>query len=302
MNYIIKDFENYMLLEKNYSKKTIEAYITDISDYYTFITKTKKIYNLDDITRHDIIHYINLLNDKEYASKSIARKISSIKTFHKYLFLDRVTKYNPTLEIESPKLSKNLPQVLSKDEVDRLINSFSTRTPKDVRNKTMIELMYSTGVRISELIKLKLDDVHLTYGFIKVTGKGNKERIIPVGNKASDLLDFYIRSAREKILLNKKTNILFVNSNGKSISRSYFWGVLKKHAEKCGIEKEISPHKLRHSFATHLLQNGADIRYVQEMLGHSDISTTQIYTHVDKKYLSDVVQKFHPRAKNNEVI
>jgi integrase/recombinase XerD len=243
-----------------------------------------------------------LNNEKRKRSKmsTIQRKLSAIKSFHAFLLLEKIVDDNVTAEIVSPKQEKKLPTVLSMEEVELILLKLEDDTPINKRNKSMVELMYATGMRVSELINLNIEDIHLNNEFIHVKGKGNKERIIPINDIAIKVLQDYIINGR--IVLNKQNrhDALFLNYLGNRISRQSFWKFLTKHCESVGITKHINPHKLRHSFATHLLENGVDLRLVQELLGHEDISTTQIYTHIDKSHLKEIYNGAHPRAREDD--
>ena len=222
--------------------------------------------------------------------------LSSIRLFHQFLIRESITKQDPSLHIETPKKARKLPDILSMKEVDKLL-AVPTTTALGIRNKAMLELMYATGLRVTELVSLKINDLHLTMGFLRCMGKGSKERIVPLGNIAIQAINTYLDESRGKLLKkNTDTGILFLNQHGRPMTRQGFWKVLKQITKDANIYKNITPHTLRHSFATHLLENGADLRAVQEMLGHADISTTQIYTHVTKARLKDIYQSHHPRA------
>lgn len=249
------------------------------------------------MTRVHIMQFLSCLKDEGKSARTIARHIASIRSFHHFLILDKIVDHDPTVHIETPHPELKLPKVLNTDEVDTLLNTPDLTTTLGLRDKAMLELMYATGMRVSELVNLNINDVHLSLGFVRCLGKGNKERIIPIGKMATEALKGYLEKARPKLINQKnKTDSLFMNHHGQRLSRQGFWKILKQMAVKAGIEKELTPHTLRHSFATHLLENGADLRSVQELLGHSDISTTQIYTHVTKTRLKDVYNQFHPRA------
>lgn len=291
----IFEFTNHLLIERGLSTNTISAYKTDVSEYCNYLNKTLQIANLEDVNRDDIINFISYLFDRNIKPKSIARKISSIKMFHKFLYLNNYLNENIANFIEQPKIEKKLPDVLSVEEIDLLLASFKENDKYQFRNKTMVELMYSTGLRVSELVNLNIEDIHLTMGFLKCKGKGSKERIVPIGKKGVDLLNRYLNIYRNKFNVNYDNQILFLNKNGTRLSRQSFWKILKDHSKKCNININISPHKLRHSFATHLLENNVDIRFIQELLGHSNISTTQIYTHINSKRLNQVIEMYHPR-------
>lgn len=295
IDYLIDEFNHYLLIERGLSQNTIISYNNDIMQYSDYLRDTIQLTDINLIKRDHIIEFISHLHDINLKSKSISRKISAIKMFHKFLFLNNYISENVSSFIEQPKLKKSLPEVLSTQEIDALLNSFTEETAIDLRNKTMVELMYSTGLRVSELVNLNIEDIHLSMGFLKCRGKGNKERIIPIGEVAIKILEKYLTYARGKLNLHYDNQVLFLNRNGLRITRQVFWRILKTQANKINLTRNLSPHKLRHSFATHLLENQVDIRYIQELLGHSDISTTQIYTHVNSKRLNNVINDFHPR-------
>ncbi|WP_033828495.1 site-specific tyrosine recombinase XerD [Bacillus andreraoultii] len=296
MNDCLKDFLHYLIVEKGLANNTIQSYRRDLTAYLDYLQKLK-IQNLNDISRGHIMQFLSSLKADGKSSRTIARHIASIRSFHHFLILDKITDQDPTVHIETPQTELKLPKVLNTEEVEALLNTPDLTTALGIRDKAMLELMYATGMRVSELINLNINDVHLSLGFVRCIGKGSKERIIPIGKMATDALTLYFENSRAKIVNNKKkSDALFLNHHGQRLSRQGFWKILKQLAIKAGIQKELTPHTLRHSFATHLLENGADLRSVQEMLGHADISTTQIYTHVTKTRLKDVYNKFHPRA------
>lgn len=292
----IEDFLHFIIVEKGLAQNTIDSYKRDLTKYTNYLMNVEQVTSLNRVTRIVIMNYLFFLREQGLASTTIARTIASIRSFHQFLLREKETTNDPSLHIESPKQERKLPKVLSSEEVDALLSAPSSSTPYDYRNKAMLELLYATGIRVSELCSLKLQDVHLAMGFIRCVGKGNKERIIPIGKLATEELTRYISFARASLMKKKRHDFLFVNHHGESLSRQGFWKILKKISKEAKIEKELTPHTLRHSFATHLLENGADLRAVQEMLGHVDISTTQIYTHVTKTRLKDVYANFHPRA------
>lgn len=290
----VENFLTYLTIDRGLSLNTKENYERDLLSYLAFM-KEESIVNLSEIKREHIQKYLITLYERGLNTKSVARHLSAIRTFHQYLMIERICQKNPCDLIESPKLSRDLPEILSVAEVERLLESFREETASDLRNHAMVELLYASGLRVSELLALKLEDVHLSMQFIKCRGKGNKERIVPIGELAAEVLERYLETARPK-LLKKSTDLLFLNRFGDSMSRQGFFKILKKQAQIAGITKSLSPHKLRHSFATHLIENGVDLRLVQEMLGHSDIATTQIYTHMSKEHLKDLFEHTHPRA------
>ena len=295
----ISDFKYYLEDNLRLSPNTISAYVTDLYQYQDFLYKYEKIEDVKDISREDIVKYITSLKRKELSKKSIARKITCIKDFHKFLLKEGITRENPALHIENTKVDKKLPVVLTIDEINMMISSIDGDEPLDIRNRAMLETLYATGMRISELLDVELRDLHLNEKYIMVIGQGNKERQVPLGEMAVIAIRKYIERARLKIA-KKPSNLLFFNYMGEKMSRQGFFKYIKKLAKDCGIEKEISPHTIRHSFATHLLEGGTDLRVVQELLGHEDISTTQIYTHIDKTKLRDIYDHSHPLAKGED--
>lgn len=296
--YLLDEFCSYLLIEKALSNNTISSYNSDLLQYYHYLNEKFKIEDVNLIKIEHLNEFLAHLYDLNLKANTIARKITAIKMFHKFLYINNYLKENITAFVKQPKLDKDLPIVFSTEEIDLLLATFNDDDIYDLRNKTMVELMYSTGLRVSELVNLNVEDIHLSMGFLKCKGKGNKERIIPIGEIASALLENYLQNVRDKFNIHYDRQALFLNRNGRRITRQAFWQILKKHAQKANLSK-LSPHKLRHSFATHLLENDADIRYIQELLGHSDISTTQIYTNVNTKKLNEVITSFHPRNKIN---
>lgn len=296
MLYALEDFLHHLQIERGLAFNTITSYRRDLTKYIEFLKKKKSITKWNDVTRTEIVSFLSSLKEKGKSAATISRTISSIRSFHQFLLREQIVNHDASLYIESPKLARLLPQILTTEEIDRLLDVKGT-TPLAIRNKAMLELMYATGLRVSELVTLQVSDVHLTMGFVRCFGKGSKERIIPLGNMAKIALENYLIGAREELVKkNQSETALFVNHHGKPLSRQGFWKILKSLALDAGLTKEITPHTLRHSFATHLLENGADLRSVQEMLGHADISTTQIYTHITKTRLKDMYEKYHPRA------
>jgi integrase/recombinase XerD len=292
----VKDYLHYLTVERGLAANTLQSYERDLKKYTTYLQKELNHINYNTITRNDIMSFLYHLKDTGKATTTIARTIASIRSFHQFLIREKVAEQDPSVHIETPKTERRLPKILSSAEVDNLMEAPEGNTPFGLRDRAMIELLYATGIRVSEMIQLNLSDAHLTMGFIRCLGKGNKERIIPVGRMASNALTTYIEEARGQLLKKKSTDALFLNHHGNRLTRQGFWKILKKLARQAKIEKELTPHTLRHSFATHLLENGADLRAVQELLGHVDISTTQIYTHVTKTRLKDVYSMYHPRA------
>ena len=286
----VDDFINYILIEKGLSKNTALAYRTDLNTYLNFL-ETKKI-NYETITHLEITDFLwHLQQQLNFKPTSVYRMIESIRQFYKFLIAENFIKIDPTINLAAPKLPEMLPEMLSNEEVTKLLNSVSGSDNLSIRNRAMLELLYATGLRVSELISLKFSNVDIEECFVKIFGKGNKERLVPFGQKAQLYLKRYLRVRK-----NTKSEYIFLTRLNKPISRIEFWRQLKQIAIKAGIMKNITPHTLRHSFATHLLTGGADIRFVQEMLGHSSISTTQIYTHISQERLKEQHKKFHPRG------
>lgn len=293
----IEDFVHYIRIEKGLSDNTLLAYQRDLTAYLTFLIEQRHINDLSDITREDVVGFMGLMKEEGKSARSIARDMASIRSFHHFLLIDQKSTTDPTTQIATPKQAQTLPAILHVDEVDALLATPDKTTALGLRDAAMLELLYATGLRVSELITLKLSDLHLNMGFIQTIGKGHKERIIPLGQTATTVINEYLELSRSQLYREKyKNDTLFLNFHGRPMTRQGFWKNLKKMTLQAGIKKEITPHTLRHSFATHLLENGADLRSVQELLGHSDIATTQIYTHVTKSRLADVYQQFHPRA------
>ena len=286
---LIEDFLRYLLIDKGYSKNTISSYKQDLDKFNEYF-KNK---NINDIDSNDLKNYIKSLNLNE---KSISRTISCLKSFYKFLIIEKIIKHNPTDGLYMPKVKKSLPNIMSVDEVARLLD-IKLDDDFSYRNKAMLELMYATGLRVSELIELKLNDVDFSDDIIRIMGKGSKERIIPMGDFAKEYLEEYIYNHRGNMLKGITTDYVFLNNHGKKMTRQGFFKIIKKLANEAGISTEISPHTLRHSFASHLLKYGADLRTIQELLGHSDISTTQIYTHVANEELRKNYDEYHPHGK-----
>jgi len=293
-NYL-EDFLNYLIIDRGLSLNTKENYERDLNRYLQSL-ETMSLNNMSEVTRNDLQSYLIGLYEAGLNTKSVARHLAAIRGFYEFLTIEKVVPNNPCALIESPKMSRQLPEILSVSEVSQLLDSFTNETPQAVRNKAMVELLYASGLRVSELLNVTLADLYLDGAFIKCYGKGNKERLVPIGEVATTILKQYIEVARPK-LVKKTTHFLFLNRFGERMTRQGFWKILKKQAQIAGIRKPLSPHKLRHSFATHLIENGADLRLVQEMLGHSDVATTQIYTHIGKQHLRSVIKETHPRAK-----
>lgn len=292
----IAEFLHYIRVERGLAENTIQSYERDLTQYRRFVSEVERKTSLDDIDRQTIMHFIYDLKDRGRADSSIARMIASIRAFHQFALREKLAEHDPSVHIEIPKARKRLPQVLSLEEVEALLEVPNGNDPFSLRNRALLETLYATGMRVSELLQLTLTDTHLSMGFVRCIGKGNKERIIPLGRAAATALEAYLSRGRAQLMKRERHDFVFVNHHGKPLSRQGFWKILKQLAREANIQKPLTPHTLRHSFATHLLENGADLRAVQEMLGHADISTTQIYTHVTKARMKDIYTKFHPRA------
>ncbi|MFJ6411649.1 site-specific tyrosine recombinase XerD [Terribacillus saccharophilus] len=294
MQEALDDFIHYLQIERGLSENTLQSYARDLRTYTRYLQENE-VQEWAHVTRAKLTAYLRWLHDDGKSAATIARTLSSIRLFHQFLLREYGLKEDPSIHIDTPKKERKLPKILSSDEVDKLLTCPGTDT-LTIRNRAMLETLYATGLRVSELLALELDDLHLEMGFVRCFGKGSKERIVPLGDMAKARLEEYLNRSRKVLLKSKASDILFVNHHGNPLSRQGFWKVLKQIARDAGIQKEITPHTLRHSFATHLLENGADLRAVQEMLGHADISTTQIYTHVTKTRLKDIYKTHHPRA------
>ena len=291
----ILSFKSYLIIERSLSANSVDAYIRDVKKLADF-AKEKEKTELQ-IERSDLSEFISNISKSGVAARSQSRIISGIKAFYKYLIMEDYITANPTELLDSPKIGMKLPDTLSIKEIDKLIAAIDLSKAEGERNRAMLEILYSCGLRVTELITLKLSNVSFVEGFIKVVGKGNKERLAPIGNTALKYLNIYINEVRNHQEIQKGyKDIIFLNRRGKQLTRVMIFTIIKQLAEKIGLKKNISPHTFRHSFATHLIQGGADLRAVQEMLGHESITTTEIYTHLDKEYLRETIIAFHPRA------
>ncbi len=295
----ITDFSNFLKFEKSFSDNTLDAYVRDIKKLESFATTELEDVSPQDISYENLQEFIYQLSKKKISERSQARGISSIKAFFKFLLEEEYRDDNPSSLLEGPKLGLYLPDTLSMDDIDRIINSIDKKTDIGQRNQCILEVLYGCGLRVSELVDLKISNINFKEGFIIVEGKGEKTRLVPLASSTAEYLHDYIQNVRSKIKVNKKhEDIVFLNTRGTNMSRVIVFIIIKELTQKAGINKSISPHTFRHSFATHLLQNGADLRFIQEMLGHSSITTTQIYTHLKTEELRDVILNFHPRNRN----
>lgn len=297
MKALAEEFLDYLTVEKGLSGNTIDAYRRDLYKYIDFLDKEKKINHIREAKHSDITDFMMLEKDKGLSPNSVSRNLVAIKVFHRFLARERYVKENVADVLDSPKLWKHLPDVLSVSEIEQILKVPNLKNWMGIRDRAILELLYATGMRVSELATLAMDNVNIDVGFLKCVGKGEKERIVPVGKQAKEMLCRYMDKVRPKLLKKqaKASRFVFLSRLGKSISRQSIWKMIKKYANAAHIKKKITPHTLRHSFATHMLERGADLRVVQELLGHADISTTQIYTHIDKERLKAIHRKYHPR-------
>lgn len=293
MREVIDEFINYLSVERNLAQNTLVSYRRDLNQYFDFL-KLRKVDLLDKIGKEDITSFMFHQKERGLSVTSVSRALAAIKMLHRFVMREGFSHNDPTVFLESPKLWKRIPEVLSVEEVEAMIKQASPRGTEGIRDNAILELLYATGMRVSELTGLRISDVNLEVGFIRCLGKGQKERVVPVGKRAIVSLGRYLEKSRPK-LAKKDNETLFLSRLSKRLSRQSIWKLIKKYAKRARIKKSIKPHTLRHSFATHLLEHGADLRSVQEMLGHSDISTTQIYTHVNREHLRGIHQRFHPR-------
>ena len=301
-NYYKKLFVNFLRTEKSLSENSVQSYLLDLKKFFDFLESRKNNYNLLKVDEKIVIDFLSFMRNSKnkkgeyFKDKSVNRFVSSLRTFFKFLQSENIINDNPMEFIDTPKFKRDLPSVLTIQEIDKIFSMVDISNPLGLRDRAVLETLYACGLRVSELINIEINDLYLKEGYIRVIGKGSKERIVPIGNSASDFIEKYIKESRVKVKNINTGNNLFLNFRGGKLSRMGIWDIVSKYCRLARIEKEIHPHTLRHSFATHLLEGGADIRAIQEMLGHSDISTTQIYTHIDKEYLIEVHKTFHPRA------
>jgi len=292
-----KSFENYLKLERGLSENSISAYLQDVAKLKQFIDFTKKEISPKQVQTDDIQEFLQWVNELGMSPFTQARVLSGIKSFFKFLILEDLIEENPTEIIEAPKLARKLPDVLSISEIEQLFENIDHSTPEGTRNRAILEVLYSSGLRVSELIGLRMSNIFRDLGFIKIIGKGNKERFVPIGKMALKQTDIYINEVRNHVNIKKgNEDFVFLNRRGSALSRVFIFMIIKELVAKSGIHKTISPHTFRHSFATHLIEGGADLRVIQEMLGHESITTTEIYTHLDRDYLRQTVMMYHPRS------
>ena len=292
-----KSHENFLKLEKSLSQNSVDAYINDINKLIIFLDNNFKEVTLDKIKHQHLESFLEWLNNRGVSPRTQARTISGIKSFYKYLLVENKISSDPTILLESPKIGRKLPDILSMEEIDALIDAIDLKKTEGQRNKAMLETLYSCGLRVSELVNLKITNLFFDKGFMKIEGKADKERLVPVSDKAINEINKYQSDYRNSLEISKDSeNFLFLNRRGKKLSRVMVFTIIKNIAKKIGLNKKISPHTFRHSFATHLINGGADLRAVQEMLGHESILTTEIYTHLDMEYLKSTISQFHPRS------
>ncbi|MBW3545458.1 MAG: site-specific tyrosine recombinase XerD [Bacteroidetes bacterium] len=289
----VRQFEGYLKLERSLSKNTVQAYLNDIGKLAQY-SENHGPEAVDEVHLQNFLEWVNSLGMTPHSQ---ARLLSGIKAFYKYLMLEDIIRHDPTATLEGPKLGRKLPDTLSVQEIDQLLAAIDLSTPEGQRNRAMLEVLYSSGLRVSELTDLKLAHIYYDLGFLRIIGKGNKERLVPIGRDALKYLRLYLEHVRVHISVQKGAEpFVFLNRRGGKISRITVFTTIKQLAVQVGLQKNISPHTFRHSFATHLIEGGADLRAVQEMLGHESITTTEIYTHLDRDYLKQVIQDFHPRS------
>jgi integrase/recombinase XerD len=294
----IKGFKAYLQLEKSLSTNSIEAYLRDVTKLEQYLAMTQQQTHADAVQLEQLQAFIQWIAEVGLDAHSQARIISGVRAFYKYLLMEDVVSINPTDLLQSPRLARKLPDTLAIHEINALIDALNLSTPEGTRNKAMLETLYGCGLRVSELVNLKVSDLFLDAEFIKVIGKGNKERLIPIGSQAIKYIQIYLSEIRKTIVPKKgEEDLLFLNRRGSRLSRVMVFYIIKDCALKAGIDKVISPHTFRHSFATHLIEGGADLRAIQEMLGHASITTTEIYTHLDRDFLRSTVMQFHPRFR-----
>jgi len=294
---LIGEYTVFLRLEKSLSENSIEAYINDVKKLDRYLEMTVTLIEPEQVTLNHLKGFIEWINKLGMSPRTQARVISGIKGFYRFLLLEDIIQHDPTALIESPRIGRKLPDVLSVEEIDRLLAAIDLSKPEGQRNRAMLETLYSCGLRVSELIELRITNIFSDLGFLKIIGKGNKERLVPISQKALKEIDLYRQDRRRLPVIHKEAeNILFLNRRGKKLSRVMIFTIIRELAKKINLKKKISPHTFRHSFATHLIDGGADLRAVQEMLGHESIITTEIYTHLDREYLRDTIIQFHPRS------
>lgn len=287
---------DYLFIERGMAQNTLESYSRDLHRYLAFVQTNRKISDIGNVTPEIVVDYLTKLREEGLAANSMNRALAALRGFYKYLLREKVIAQNPLAHIELAKVWMKLPETISKEEMKTILAQPGNRNNAAIRNTAMLELLYATGIRVSELINLTINSINWQVGFLIVMGKGSKERIVPIGRIAYDCIRRYVDEIRPKLMQKKSTDVLFLNRFGKKFTRQGFWKIVVACARQAGLQKKVYPHTFRHSFASHLLEGGADMRTVQVMLGHSDIATTQIYTHITRERLKEVHRKFHPRA------
>jgi len=296
-NSSINGFKTYLQLEKSLSVNSIQAYIRDVNQLESYLKESEKRIAPDQLQLSDLQGFIKWIHELGMNERTQARTVSGIKAFYKYLLIEDLVSEDPTELLESPKSGRKLPEVLTVEEINLMLDAIDQSKPEGVRNRALLETMYGSGLRVSELVGLKLSDIHEKEGFLKITGKGGKERLVPIGHVALKQVQIYREEVRCHVNIDPGSiDILFLNKNGKGLSRVMVFKIIKTLSDVIGLDKNISPHTFRHSFATHLIEGGADLRAVQEMLGHESITTTEIYTHLDREFLRSEIIRFHPRS------
>ena len=295
MEKLVHDFIYYLSVEKGLAANTLDSYGRDLNKYLHYL-KENGITEFGKTGREEISRFLGVQREKGLSPASVTRNLAAVRSFYQFLLKEQIIEVNPAKELETPRAEKHLPQVISCNDVALLLEQPECGKAAGQRDKAMLEMLYATGIRVSELVSLDINNVNIKMGFLRCSGKGSKERMIPLGSIAIKSLQEYLKNGREKMIKNKEEKAIFLNQQGKRLTRQGFWKIIKKYSRKAGINGEITPHTLRHSFATHLLENGADLRSVQEMLGHADISTTQIYTHLTRQKIKDIYNQTHPRA------
>ncbi len=295
MKNLLDQFIAYMLLERGLAENSMKAYMQDISAFITFC-QDHDVRDVEEVTRHHILDFLENERERGLEVVTVARRLVAVKMFFRFLLQERVLSQNIADVMEGPRLWRLLPEMLSEQEIEKLLKVYSGKDLLEIRNRTIIELFYASGLRVTEVCELRLGGLHLDRGIVRITGKGNKERIVPMGKPAQRLLQRYLENVRPALDKTGSATHVFLSKNGRSLTRARLWRIIKDAGRRAGIQKNLYPHMLRHSFASHLLAGGADLRVIQEMLGHADIATTQIYTHVDHKRLAETHQKFHPRS------
>lgn len=293
MESCIQLYKNYIKLERSLSPKTVEAYLHDIEKLNDFLGERKK---LEEVELSDLQSFLASLYDENMSARSQARIISGLKSFYKFMLYERRIAHDPTELLDAPKIGRHLPEVLSLPEIEAILNGIDLSKPEGHRNKAIIEVMYGCGLRVSEVVNLRISNLHFRENYVRIIGKGDKERLVPIGHTAQNAILLYVEGARQHLKIKKgEEDFVFLNRRGSRLSREMIFMMIKEMAAAAGIRKTISPHTFRHSFATHLVEGGADLRAVQEMLGHESITTTEIYTHLDREYVKNIIERYHPR-------